>query len=151
MTGMCFEQSEDDFGGKGFVAVAHDGADAGQLREFFGGALSVAACGQDSGVWIDAVGSANEGPGFPIRFGGDAARVDDNHVYVRGTALGETGSAKETGDRFAVGACGAAAEILDMERTRHSLSLAEDAEFTGLQTGWRISADFDNARSLYWR
>ena len=98
MRGRCFEQGQGNSWGKGFMAVANDGGDSGKAGEVLGSALSVAAGGQDAGVWIDAVGSANEGPGFSVGFGSDAAGVDHDHISVRGTALGDTGCAQEAGD-----------------------------------------------------
>ena len=105
------------------MAVADNGDDAGKAGEFFWSALSVATCGDDADAGIEAVGAANERTGFAIGLGCNAAGVDDDYVGVGWRAFFETGGAQETGDCFAIGACGAATEILDVERRRHEFSL----------------------------
>ena len=141
------------------MAVADDCGDAGKDGEFFRSALSIAACGNDAGAGIEAVGAANEGTGFAIGFGCNAAGVDHDYVGFGWQAFFETGGAQETGDCFAIGARGTATEILDVKRRRHGFSLAElgvIAEIAGLAAlaGLvlvQLAGILTRTCSIYWR
>ena len=117
------------------MAVANHRRDPGKAGELIRSALNIADCGNDTSLGIEAVGAANEGTSFAIGFGCNAAGVDHDYVGVGWLAFFETGGPQETGDGFAIGACGAATEILDVKRGRHGFSLAElgvIAEIAGL-------------------
>jgi hypothetical protein len=141
------------------VAVANNRGDAGNAGQFFRGALGVAACGNDAGAGIEAVGAANECTCFAIGFGGNAAGVDHDYIGVGWRAFFETGGAQETGDCFSIGACGAATEILDVKRRRHGFSLAElgvRAEISGLAALaglvlGQLAGILTRTCSIYWR
>jgi hypothetical protein len=141
------------------VAVTDHRRDAGKAGEFFRSALGVAAGGNDAGAGIDAVGAANESTGFPVGFGSNAAGVDDNYVRVGWPAFFETSGPQEAGDSFAIGARGAATEILDVKRRRHGFSLAElgvIAEIAGLAAlaGLvlvQLAGILTRTCSIYWR
>ena len=70
------------------MAVSDYGGDAGKRGQFLRCALGVAAGGDDAGIWIVAVSAADEGAGFAVSFGSDAAGVDDDYIGLGGEALG---------------------------------------------------------------
>ena len=108
-------QVEEDGGRKGLVAVADDGGHTGEGGEFRRGALRIAAGDDDLSRGVDAVGAADESAGCAVRFGGDAAGVDDDEVGGRGRLLREPGGAQMVADCLAIGACSAASEMFHVE------------------------------------
>ena len=114
-----------DLWGEGFVAVADDSGNAGERGQLFGGALGVAAGGDDAGIGVEAMGAANVGTGFAIGFGRDAAGVYDHHIGLGVQSFRCAGGTQESGYGFAISASGPAAEVLDVEGRGHRFSLAE--------------------------
>jgi hypothetical protein len=109
----------------GFVGVADDPGDAGELGEFFGGALGVAAGDDDLGGGILGVDFADGVAGLGIGGGGDGAGV---HNYDAGCARicgGGAAAVEElTLEGGAVGLGGAAAELLDVKRWQDRSNVA---------------------------
>ena len=97
------------------MAVADDSSDTGERCQFLGGALGVAAGGNDPCSGIETVGTADEGASLAVSLGGDAAGIHDNHICFRRVAFGCSSRAQGGGYGFAIGAGGATAEILDVE------------------------------------
>ncbi len=98
-------------------------------------ALRVAAGRHDARFRIEPMGSADEGTRRAVGLGRDAASVDDHHIGESWLALSEPSGAQAVGNGLAIGACGTAAKVLDVERSAHGLSLAEStrlAELVGL-------------------
>ena len=121
--GMRLNQAERDLRSEGLVAVADDGGDTGKRGQFLRRALCVAAGGHDARIRIEPVGAADEGAGRAVSLGRDAAGVDHHHIGEGGLALAEAGSAQAIGNCLAIGAGSTAAEVLDVEGSRHSFSL----------------------------
>ena len=105
------------------MAVSDDGDDSRERGEFFRGALGVAARSDNAGFGIVAMSAAYPCACFAISFGGDAAGVDDDDVGFGGRVFGGSGIAKDSGYGFSIGTGGAAAEVLDVERRCHRVSL----------------------------
>ena len=76
--------------------------------------------------------TADEGAGRAVGLGGHAAGVDHHHIGFGGLAFGQARSAQTIGDRFAIGARGAAAEVFDVEGDGHESSLAEFEELAAV-------------------
>ena len=66
--------------------------------------------------------TANIGSCGPVRFGGHAARVDDDQFGFPGRAGVVTRGAQPAGERFAIGARRPATEMLQV-KTRHAFSV----------------------------
>ena len=69
------------------MAVADDGGNSGQCRQFFRGALSIATGSNDVGLGIDTVCAPDAGTSFAVSFCSDAAGVDDDDLRSGGMAL----------------------------------------------------------------
>jgi hypothetical protein len=106
------------------VAVANDGEDAGQRRNFLGSALGVAAGDDDADARILTLGAADIGAGVPVRFGGDGAGVHHDDIGMLGIdGRGGTEAFQLCGDGVAVRLTGATTEIFYM-KTIHTASVA---------------------------
>jgi len=79
---------EGDTRREGFVAVADDGGDSRKFCQFPGGALRVAAGGDDACLGIETMRAPDVGPSFTIGFGSDAASVHDDHMGFGGQRFG---------------------------------------------------------------
>jgi hypothetical protein len=116
------EEAGDQFGSEGLVAVAHDGCDAGQGGQLGRSALGVAASDDDAGLGIAAVCAADKGACGAVGFGGYAAGVDDDDLGIGGVLQRVAAGAQMSGDGFAIGTRGSAAEVMNV-KIRHKLSL----------------------------
>src|SRR5882724_7814540 len=102
-----------------FVGIANDEGDARKGGDFFGGALGVAACDENFGGGILCVDFADGVAGLCVCGGGDGAGVDDDEFGVLRRRCSGAAPVEELAlDGGAVGLCGAAAELFDVER-RH--------------------------------
>jgi hypothetical protein len=107
-----FEDAGDD---QRFVAVADDGADAFEARQFFGCALCVASGDDDSGVGILAMDAADEGTGAAVGIGGDTAGIHDDDAGGREICCRlQAPMAQPCRDRLSIGAAGTASKVLDV-------------------------------------
>jgi hypothetical protein len=117
------EQVDCDLRREGFVTVSNYCGYAGEGGKFFGCALRVTAGDDDAGLRIEAMSAANEGAGGAVGLGGDAAGIDDYQIGGGGAVVDEAGGLEMVGNCFAIGASGATAEVLDVERSGHSFSV----------------------------
>ena len=86
-------------------------------------ALCIASSRDDAGFGIAAIGAANVGARFAVGFSGDTAGVHDDHIGFGGNGFLCSGISKEGGYSFAVRTGRTAAEVLDVKRGGHKVSL----------------------------
>ena len=102
-----------------FVGIANDEGDARKGGDFFGGALGVAAGDENFCGGILRVDFADGVASLCVCGGGDGAGVDDDEFGVLRRRCSGAAAVEELAlDGGAVGLCGAAAELFDVER-RH--------------------------------
>ena len=98
------------------VGVADHEGNAGEGRDFFRGALRVAAGDNDARGGVRGVDFSDRVAGLGIGSGGDRTGVDHNHVRgMRFRSGNATLLAQLVFDGGAVSLCGTAAELLDVE------------------------------------
>ena len=105
------------------MAVADYRRNTGEGCEFLGSALRIASSRDDAGFGIAAMGAANVGARFAVGFSGDTAGIHDDHVGFGGSAFRCSGISEEGCYSFAVRAGRTAAEVLDVKRGGHKVSL----------------------------
>lgn len=109
----------DEIGDLRFMGIANDEGDTRKGGDFFGGALCIAAGDENFGGGILRVDFADGIAGLCVCCGGDGAGVNDHKFGVLRRRCSGAAAVEELAlDGGAVGLCGAAAELFDVER-RH--------------------------------
>lgn len=122
--GLCLHQVDGDLRHERLVAVANHCGNAFKFGNFFGRALCIAAGDDDPCRGIQTVHASNIGAGLAVGLGGHAAGVYDHHVSFRMVLHAMLpGGAQPFAHRLAIGASGAATEVLDV-KAGHDFSLA---------------------------
>ena len=112
-----------------FMRIANDPGDAGELAQFFGGALGVTAGDDEFRGWARVMKFADGVAGLGVCRGGDGASVDDDDIRARCIFGGQATAIEQLAFQGgAISLRGAAAELFDME-SGHYISLSERKSF----------------------
>jgi hypothetical protein len=120
------------------VGIADNLGDAGQGREFLGGALGVASCDHDLCSGVFAVDAADRSPGVVVGGGSDGAGIEDHDSRVGdGVSALEASFLELAFDSSSVGLCGTTAEVLDIKTGHESILTARNLGRRGQTTNMR--------------
>jgi len=108
--------SSDEIGDLRFVGIAYDMGDAREDGQFFGCALSVTSGDENFGGGVLRVDFANGVAGLRVSSGSDGAGIDDDEFGCVWGGSGAAATVKQLPlDGGAIGLCGAASELFDVE------------------------------------